>query len=206
MSNELKYLPSLGMSGFYTLASPYSNLISSTTKYTCSGVVSINGEIASGTDVLNSVYIVNGDTEANYNNDLKNGVSLITITSGTGDVVTFPNSALLSVPLANGVIYRNTVLGISLSAVPDSLDLSVLQNDISNLVYDSLGVRSTTFATTVGSATILTEAQDAKVTAARSAAINDNSNLLYQNRLLLQQNQALQTQLDSLKAYVAATL
>ena len=201
-----KYTPTLNASGFYQLAAPYSSLISATVQYTCVGVVSIAGAIAQGVDVLNSIYIASGDTASNYANDLKSGVSILTITSGAGNVVKFPNSALLSVPQTNGVVYRNTVLGIALSAIPDTMNTDSLQQAVSDLVYSKIGVKSTTFLTTVGAATILTMDQDAAVTAARQAAISDPTSLHYKNQLLTAENTTLVAKVAQLENYIKSKI
>ena len=201
-----QYTPSLNAKGFYQLAAPYAALVSATQQYTCVGVITIQGAIAQGIDVLNTIYIASGDTEANYNSDLQNGVSLITISSGTGSLIQFPNSAMLSVPQITGVIYRNLVLGIALSALPDTMDTSVLQQEVSDLIYSKIGVRSTTFVTTIGAATILTTAQDAAVTAARAAVITNPSSTYYQNQLLITESAALLAKIAALEAYIKSTI
>lgn len=198
------YLPSLNQTGFYQLAAPYSSLISGTTQYTCVGTMSLAGAVAQGLDPLTNVYLANNDTKANYLKDLANNISLVTITSGTGNAILFPSSAMLAVPNGDGVIYRNMVLGIALSAIPDTMDLTTLQNQISDMVYNSLGVKSTTFVTQIGAPTILTTDQDTAVNAARSAVITSPSNNLHQIALLTAQIAAYQTQLNALQAWVIA--
>ena len=202
MSNQITFLPSLGMSGYYSLSSPYNALLSSTTQYTCVGVMSITGAQAQGVDVLNNIYLANGDTLANYNIAAANDTMLVSVSSGTGDIYTFPITALSGVPTGEGIVYRNTVLGIGLSAIPDTMDLSALQNEISNLVYNTLGVKSTVFLTTVGAATVLSVQQDQLVTAARQAAISVPANTLYENSVLTQQNTLLQSKLQQLQQYI----
>lgn len=202
MSNTIKFLPSIGMAGFYSLSAPYNSLLSTTTQYTCVGVMSITGAEAQGVDVLNGIYLANGDTLANYTAAVAAKAMLISVSAGGGDIFTFPSSALLGVPTGEGVIYRNTVMGIGLSAIPDTMDLTALQNEIMNLVYNTLGVKSTVFLTTIGAATILTPAQDALITSARSAAITNPSNTHHQNLLLTQENVALVSQLNALQDYI----
>lgn len=201
-----QYTPSLNASGFYQLAAPYAALISATLQYTCVGVISIQGAVAQGIDVLNTIYLASGDTAANYASDLANGVSIITVTSGTGSIVQFPNTAMLSVPQVTGVVYRNLVLGIALSALPDSMDITDLQSEVSALIYSKIGVKSTTFVTTVGGATILTTEQDTAVKAARAAAITNQSSTYYQNQLLISENAAMLAKIASLESYIKSTI
>ena len=206
MANTMNYLPSLGMSGLYDVGAPYSALISATTNYKCVGVISLSGAVSEGYDPLNNIYLANGDTQANYLSDLAAGVSIITLVSDAGAVVKFPSSALLQVPVSDGVLYRNVVLGISLGATPDTMDLSTIQTAVSNLVYDMLGVLSTTFLTTVGNTVVLSPTQDAAISSARAANINQASNPLYENRQLKAQNAELIQQMNILNAYIAAKL
>lgn len=197
------WLPSLGMTGFYTLAAPYTPLLSPTTQYTCSGVVSLASMVAQGLDPLSTIYLANGDTKANYQLDLDNNRSIITLTAGM-TVVEFPSSAMKQMPNQNGVIYRNTVLGIALSAVPDYLDLTTIQTEIQTLVLQHLGVATNTFLTTVGNATVLTGDQDAAIRSARQANIVSPSNDKYLISQLQSQNLALQQQIKLLEAYILA--
>lgn len=197
------WLPSIGMTGFYTLAAPYTGLLSSTSQYTCDGVLSLAASVAQGDDPLTTIYLANGDTKANYQTDLANGVSIVTLTAGQ-TVVKFPSSALKQLPNQNGIVYRNTVLGISLSAIPDYLDLTDLQNQISSMIMDKLGVASVTHLATVGNATVLTSAQDAAVQSARNKLIKNPASALYQVKQLQDQVAALQQQIAVYQAYILA--
>lgn len=201
-----QYLPSINSTGYYKLAAPYSALISRTTQYTCQGTSTISGLIAQGVDVLNAIYLATGDTKANYLKDLANNISIVTISSGIGSVIKFPSSAMLAIPQTNGIIYRNTVLGIALSATPDYLDLSTLQTEISDMVYNHLGIKSTTFLTTIGSPTVLTVDQDNAVKSARQAAITNPASTYHANQLLMQENAALRARLAQLEEYIVANI
>jgi hypothetical protein len=166
--------------------------------------MSISGAESQGVDVLNDIYLANGDTLASYTADSNNGVMLVSVSAGSGDTFTFPVTALSGVPTGEGVVYRNTVMSIGLSAIPETMDLTALQNEISDLVFNTLGVKSTVFLTTVGAATILSPDQDALVTTARSAAVSTPENTLYKNMILTQQNTALLSKLNELETYIKA--
>lgn len=204
MTNPIRFLPSLGMSGYYILSAPYNSLLSSTSQYTCVGVMSISGAQSQGVDVLNDIYLANNDTLDNYNAAVAAGMMLVSVSAGSGDVFTFPVSALAGVPSGEGIIYRNQVMSIGLSAIPATMDLTALQTQISNLVYNTLGVKSTVFVTAIGAATILTPQQDSLINAARTAAITTPSNTLYQNSILTQQNSLLTDKVAVLEAYIKA--
>lgn len=196
-----KWLPSIGMTGFYTLSSPYTGLVSPTTQYRCDGVLSLKALLAQGEDPLSDIYLANGDTKTSYQSDLDNNVSIVTLTAGE-TVIRFPSSALTQLPNQNGVVYRNTLLGIALSAIPDYLDLTDLQNQISAMILDTLGVRSSTMLTTIGNATVLTYEQDQRVQSARNAMKNNHGSALYQISQLQSQVLALQQEIAAYQSYI----
>ena len=166
--------------------------------------MSIAGAEAQGIDVLNDIYLANGDTLANYSAAAAADTMLVSVSAGSGDVFTFPVTALVGVPNGEGIIYRNQVLSIGLSAIPATMDLTALQNEISNLVFNTLGVKSTVFVTAIGAATILTPAQDTLITHARNAAITTPANTLYQNAQLTAANAALVAKVNVLETYIKA--
>lgn len=202
MSSSIQFLPSIGMTGTYTLKSPFSGLIQVNTQYTCTAIESLSGYIARGNDAYTNIYEANGATETDYESDLEAGAYLVTITSGTGDVVVFPSTSLSTVPDSNGTVYRNQVLALSLSALPDGIDLSSLKTQISDLVLNTLGVSSTIYVASVGSSTVLTTEQSTALEAARAAKMQTHQSPLYRNSVLETQNAALLQKVSELEAYI----
>jgi hypothetical protein len=191
------------MTGLYTLKTPYSSLILSTTQYTCIAIQSLSGAISSNTDPFTNVYQANGATQSEFDLDLKNDAYLITISSGDGDLVVFPSSALVSVPITDGVIYRNLVLSLSLSAISDEADLTVFQQQMKDLALHSLGINSSVYITQVGAMTVLTRTNSDALEAARLVNAITPESELYNNHVLTQQNTALLQKVASLEAYIA---
>lgn len=203
---SLTFLPSLGMSGFYSLAAPYDKLISASAQYRCEGIQSLSAAVADGQDPLKIVYKANGDTEANFQKALADGVSLITISATSGRLIVFPSNALLMVPLADGVPYRNTILSVALGALPEAQDLSELQSEILAMVQAKYGIRSAAYVSTVGSPDILTRQQHEQVLAARASRITDGESLIAKNARLTAERDALQAKLDELNEYILTTV
>lgn len=199
---ELKYVPSLGMTGLFELRAPYNALINPAARYTCEAIESLANAVSSGGDPLNAVYLASLDSESNYLLDLKNGAYLVTISTGIGNQIIFPSSALLSVPNGEGVTYRNTVLCTALSAVHDTMDLTALQQRISDMVYASLGVSSTTLITTVGAPTMLSTEQHEAVMASREAMVSRKDSELHKNAYLQIDNAKLVAQIAALEKYI----
>lgn len=200
--DPLEVVPTVGMAGLYTLKAPYTNLLRAQVEYTCIGVINLSGALADGQDPWTDIYLANGDTEANYQHDLSLNHCLVTLQSATGDQVTVPNSALNGLPNGDGVRYVSTVMGISLSALPEDYDLTQLKADISDLVFETVGVRSTVYATTIGGTLVLSHDTHEAIEAARLANIElQPSNLALVEQLQLEKT-ALQAQLTALEDYI----
>lgn len=200
---DIQFLPSLGMSGIFTLKAPYNNLVLPTTQYQCTGIESLAGAVAANKDPFANYYEPNGATEVDFNADLKDNAYLITITSGIGEVVTFPSSALVSLPDADGVIYRNVAMTVSLSSISDDTDLTDLSSQVSDLVLNTLGVKSSVYLTQVGSMTVLTREQSTALESARQLNIATRTSPLYDNMQKDIQIAALQQKVSDLENYIA---
>lgn len=174
-------VPVIGMTGLYSLKSPYTDLINSDIEYTCVSVSSISGMLANGLNPLNEIYIANGDTEVNYNLDAENNRTIITLQSGIGDVVTVPNSALNKLPIADGVNYTSVMLGVMLSVIPDSLDLTTLEQEIKDLVLSKIGVNSTITSAVLGGSIVIPHDKHAIIEIARLGKIISGKNNLLDN-------------------------
>jgi hypothetical protein len=192
------------MTGFYSLAAPYDKLISPSAQYRCEGVKSLASALSDGQDPLNKVYLANGDSKPNYERDLANQVSLVTISADNGALIVFPATAMLTVPLANGVVYHNTVLAVPLGALPANQDLTLLQNEVLELVDAKFGVRGATYVTTVGAPAILKRAQHEAVQLAREARITDSESLIAKNVRLEAELVQTRAKITQLEAYITA--
>jgi hypothetical protein len=181
---QMSFLPSLGMLGFYELAAPYNRLISPSTQYRCEGVKSLQAAIAEGQDPLKTVYLDNGDTEANFKRDLQAGSSLITLSADQGLLVVVPSSSMIGVPRADGVVYRNTAITFAISAIPDTEDLSLLTNEVLEMLQHKFGIRAGAYVTAIGRAAVLTQDQHGAVQSARQALIDDGDSLIAKNLAL----------------------
>ncbi len=205
-NDPLEVVPAVGMAGLYSLKAPYANLLRPQIEYTCTAVVNLQGAIADGQDPYTDVYKANGDTDENYEADLALNHCLITLQSGLGDVVIAPASAMNGLPIADGVRYMSAVLGISLSALPEDYDLTIIKQDISDLIFDKLGVRSTVYGSTVGGTMILSHAAHTAIEAARVANVQINVSDRAMVVQLQQEKTKLQAQLARLQAYIVQNL
>lgn len=203
MSSSLQFLPSIGMMGLWALKDPYGALVMPTTQYTCVKIQSLGASVNAGEDPLTNVYLISGATQADFDLDVAADAYLITIQSELGDLVVFPNSALISLPNTDGVLYRNLVLSISLSAISDHTDLTTLQQRVSDLVLNSVGVKSTTYITQVGGVSVLSSDQSAAMESARQLNITDAASPLYQLGVVTTQLTQAQQRIAALEHYIA---
>lgn len=205
-TNTLNFLPSLGMTGFYSLAAPYDKLISATAQYRCEGVKSLSAALSEGQDPLTQVYLASGDTKENYERDLAAGVSLVSISAGDGSLVVFPHTAMLKVPLADGVVYENVVLSIALGALPQTQDLSLIQSEIQQMVLQNFGINSASYLSVVGAPCIISAQAHEVVQAARQAKITEQESSLSKVQRLQTQLSAALTKIAELEAHLVAQM
>ena len=137
-----EYLPDIGSSGIFTLKSPYDVLVKPKVMYTCKAIRNLNDCLAEGLDPFSYYYESVGLTETDYNADLKNDVSIVSLQTKDGEWLYIPSNYIIKFPDMNGIVYRAIMLGISLGAVPDTLKLDALKTSMTNLVRDALGVDS----------------------------------------------------------------
>lgn len=172
-------VPQIGTTGLFFLRDPYNQLIDNTIEYTVISVVSLYGSISLGNTVKEDIYIVNGDTEENYNLDLSINNYILTLQSGTGDLIHIPNSSLISQPIANGIRYFSGVLCTTLSILPDNIDLEDMINEVNGVVYKHLGVSSESTISLVGGSIVISQEKHELIETNRLANIGSilNNNL-----------------------------
>ena len=196
----------VGMSGRLEVKEPYTFVLDRDTEYTCVAVTSIAGMIANGEDPWLTVYEPNGATEALYEEDLLNNRVIVTIQSGFAEVFTVPNSALLNLPMDNGIRYYSQMLGVDLGPLPETIDLSILKSDIIDLIKARIGVESTIYENVTGAALIISHDNHRGIEAARQALRGNNQSNLMKIAELTEQLLKANTLRAKLEDYIAETL
>lgn len=195
-------VPPIGISGLFQLSSPYSNLLQTNVSYRCDAVRRLSDLIDLGVEPYEEYYLPFGLTQAQYDQDVINRVSIITLISDANHVVRVPTTYLISYPDINGVPYHVMLLGIELGAIPNNKDLTGIKQIIANLVRDTIGVVPT-IREAVASAEQKVSQQDHEVLeAARASMITntqtDRAKLLAAEKELA----ALRIQYNALETYV----
>lgn len=164
----------VGMKGTIIATAPFDTVIDSRQIHECIGVETINGLIAKGSEPFEDIYEKYDISESQFNADADAGVRIITFQSSIGEIITIPELYIESIPDANGVPYRCAMLGIALSAIPDDFDLTELKTEVSDLIFDYIGVRSEIKEVVFGEPSVLTRVEHIAVEAARVANVRDN--------------------------------
>lgn len=200
--DPVEIVPFVGMAGLYTVKDPYTFSINVDTEYTCTSSASLVGLISNGRDPWEEIYKPAGGTEELYQEDLINNRCVVTIQSGNGEVFEVPNSSIIPIPIEDGIRYVSAILAVSLAAIPESLDVTVLSSDVSDLIMSRLGIQSQVYFSWVGAAVIVSHENHAGIEAARRANIGSHQNNLMRIVELQEANQKLLAKQELLEAWI----
>lgn len=195
-------LPAIGSKGCYTLLAPFDTLISPKRIYTCQAVRSLHDWVIDGKDPFKQIYEPVGLTEQTFNNDLKNGVSIVTLIGDGGETLYIPNSYIQSYPIYDGVKYVGRALSVPLGILPEDVDISTLKSMIVQLVHDVLGIDITvTDVITSGSVNVSQADHNAIVTLRNNnKTLNKSYRMQYLEATALVSK--LQSQMQLLECYI----
>jgi hypothetical protein len=162
------------MKGVVISTAPFDTVINPRLIHECIGVETINGLLAKGMEPFADIYEPNSIDEDTFNTHADSNVRIITFQSATGEIHSIPELYVEALPDANGVPYRCIMLGISLSAIPDDMDITDLKTEVGDMIFDYLGVRSEIKEVAYGEPSILTQDEHAAVELARVANVTNN--------------------------------
>ncbi|TXI11116.1 MAG: hypothetical protein E6Q68_06885 [Polynucleobacter sp.] len=137
-------LPSIGAKGIYELAVPFQAQLAVNTPYTCVAIRKTEDVQAEGVDPYAEYYqpAPFNIGESKYIEDVRKGVCIISLVSDKGQWLHVPSTYILKFPNLNGVNYTNVIIGVSLGAIPDTLNLSAVKTELAAVVTNMLGVAS----------------------------------------------------------------
>lgn len=141
---------SIGDKGTFKFSNPFDGIIPDNILLTVESIESIRNMSANGLDPFENIYRSYGLLETDYNYDLSNNIEIVTLSNGS-DFYYIPSNRILSVPVIDGVIYRNKVISIPLGNIPDDLNLKTLLDNLNDAVLDTVGIK--TIATVVSAST-----------------------------------------------------
>jgi len=165
------YIPSVGAKGKFKFGTPYDKLTNAEQVYTVVSVDSIPNLVNSGKDPLVNIYRLVGRTDNDYNNDLNNKIVIITFSTGGKETFSIPANKILSTPILDGHIYRQTQLVVPLGLMPIIEDYKPILKDLKNLMWDRLGVNSVPVVMYTSAESMLTEQKNIEVANMRNSRI-----------------------------------
>lgn len=187
--------PEVGTSGIIKVDKPYDKLVSDRIMYECVAVESIDGLIAAGYSPYDEFYYAHGAPSGSFERDLGQNGKIVTFRSSDGVLVKVPNSFILSLPNADGYVYQSTSLGITLSPIPEELDLTSVMSEIEQLLMVRLGISATIEQVLYGPDVLLSQEQHLAIKAVRAEASTSKESYLLQ---LLETKRAL----ENAKSYI----
>lgn len=199
-------VPQIGMTGLYKLKEPFDKLLLANVAYRCVAVRKLEDIVAAGGDPKELYYTNNSLSDTVYNTDLAAGVCIVSLQAGSGSWVYVPSSYIESMPDQGGIPYTTIVLATSLSAIPNSLDLSYLKNQIEDLVMDTLGVASTVREIAISQQQHLSQAEHVAIEAARAANIAASTTERAQRLEAERQRDAALEKIQQLEAFIKTKL
>lgn len=144
-------IPEIGLKGFYTFKKPW--VAKEGIAYTCLAIRSFSDVLKLGTDPYYTYYksvgledgkdITGTSEKFSYAKEVANSVNIITLEGGDGSVMYVPSSYILKMPDITLVPYSRVILSVDLGALPDSLDLSSIKEDVASLVAARMNINPT---------------------------------------------------------------
>lgn len=113
--------------------------------------------------------------------------NIVSLRDASGIVLYIPDTFIESYPETKEVPYDHVVLSMSLGAIPQTLDLGSLMDDVSDLIRSRTGVGAEILLHIAPAETNPTNEQHLALEAARAALITDNTS----NVLKVEQQRAL---------------
>jgi hypothetical protein len=165
-------LPSIGTTGIYRLTAPFDTKLHVNVPYTCIAIRRLSDLVNSGIDPLNSIYTANSLVEAVYVQDVKNEVSVLSLQSPSGHMVYVPNSYLAGYPDISGVRYATMAIGVNLGAIPESVNLTALQQKFISTAREYLGVTAEASIVALSEPVMVSETDSHALEAARQSNID----------------------------------
>ena len=186
--------PPIGAKGLFKVRSPY--VVSAAAVYWVGAVRTFEELIAAKIDPLAQVYAPVGMGQQDYNSDIVEGAQVITLLSHVRPPLHIPDTYILEYPNMSIVPHSWIVCTVSCGILPDTYDLTRMQQTVGIAVSEYTGVQSTVTITTAPTTDSVTEAAYLEAKAVRDAALL-NKSTDFADKLLLQE------QLDKANSYIA---
>lgn len=171
MATRITPLPN--MRGIYTLRMPWAT--QNTVLYTCTALRTFRELIASGEDILSKYYVPKGLAKQDYETDLAAGAILCVLQGDNGEVISVPDTYVISYPDQSAPPVGHFVLSASIGPMRMDVNLDFLRSKVGEVISDTIGVVPEVFVDVLDSSTVMTREDYDAMEAARTAAIKNRS-------------------------------
>lgn len=201
----------VGVTGSFTLSSPYSTLISVFDIYTCKSVRTMDEFVSNGEDPWEMFYKAHEAAVPNwraiYLYQLEENTPIVGLESDSGKWVYVPLPYINTSPKVDGYVYQAFALNIDLPSMPISTesDMTLLEDikaGIKEVVLSKVGVDVTVNMVATSRPLLIDTASHMGVIASRNTLPNANLSKDYRIAVLQNDLQRLTSEFNALKQYI----
>lgn len=200
------YTPLIDSAGTFKLKSPYDQLLTKDTVYVCRAIRSINDYIALGENVYEKFYEPFSIEIEVYHNDLKNNVKIASLQAGIGEWIYVPCSFIEEAPNVNGVKYVSVVMGVSLGAIPDTLNMESIIEQFKEITASTVGVESEVKAVMVGHPNFISHEDHVRLEGIRNGKISSSKSDKFLIQQLMREIELKDVKIKELEKYIKSTI
>lgn len=137
--------PPLRARGYYEFKLPWK--AAEGVSYECIAIRTFADIYKLGVDVYTTYYervgLIDGKDGFSFSNEAKVEANIITLKGTDGSVLYIPDTYITKIPDASLIPYSEVILGISLGALPDDLNIEDVKEDIEEVVGNRINIRPT---------------------------------------------------------------
>lgn len=141
--------------------------------YVCEEIRTFDELVRLGRDVLTDVYLPNGLSEKDYEDDFKKEASIVTLKPIGGEPYYVPSTFILTYPGMKGSGYSTKLIVLEVGLVPTAFSIEDLKVNLAEVVKDSIGVDAIVSEANQVNDKSLTPQQQVELEKARRLAIEN---------------------------------
>jgi len=198
-------IPADHSKGYYTFGSPFDVAIQPNTLLTCRGSITLPQLEKEGLEPFKTVYEPFGMTQAEYEEDVLNKVSIVILSPGKGTIYV-PSDRILSMSQVDRIPYNKALIGINLGTLPTDLNIDTLMDDIKYLIEERLGITPAMSKNRDGDTIMVTKDEHDSILAARALVSTNPQNYKVQVAMLDNELDKKGLLIDKLTVAIAGSL
>jgi hypothetical protein len=153
-------IPPINSKGMFIFAEPFNSIIPQNQEYNVVGIRSLVELYNSSEQPYETIYKIVGLTESEFKTDVSADIPIVVFASNGNEFFYVPGNRIVSMPDISGVKYKEQVLAIALGSLPIDYNFDLVMSNISDLVYDVIGVRSNVKIVPASTTILITSDED----------------------------------------------